>query len=116
MTRPRGTFSGFRAGLLQAAGSLAAERGGVTWRDLVPPMFGADRVAPSELKLVRNTYNNALRAGDLVPVGTVAVPGSSRPMTLCVPAADHPHVMCGAVRRDASAELAEQLRGWAGFR
>lgn len=110
MTRPRGTFSGFRAGMLRAAESLCAQHGAVTWHDLLTPMLGTDFPAPAEAKLVRNTWTNALRAGDLRPVCTKTVPGVCRPMVAAVPAA-----VCGAVASDAAAELADRLRGWAGF-
>ncbi len=74
--RPPGEI---RRALRDAAQALARERPrGWTWRDL------AQRGCVG-LAVARHTVLNMARAGELGAVGSVAVPGSRRPMTTYAP-------------------------------
>ena len=74
--RPPGEI---RCALLNAAQVLYAERGeAITWRDLASH-------AKVGFFAARQAVKDMARAGELVRVGTRAVPGSRRPMTTYAP-------------------------------
>lgn len=57
----------------------------LTWRGAAARLVEAgylQSIAPGELRLVRRTVENMVRAGELARVGEVAVSGSRRPMVL----------------------------------
>jgi hypothetical protein len=98
--RPRGEI---RATLQATADEWVANQGlpadevqGVTWRKLC-------ELACVGYALGRATVKNMVQAGELVPRGEVAVPGSRRRMVAYVPG----HVACAE-----PADLVDVLHGW----
>lgn len=60
-----------------------------TWQDVMQPL--AERgvvglLAPAEVRMVRATIKNMVKAGELRPAGLVQVPGSLRWQAVYVPA------------------------------
>lgn len=89
--RPR---SDARAALLASALALTPHAGAVTWRDV-----GAHAgLAPA---VAKRTFENMVRAGELMPVGERKVEGAIRPMRTCRPAS-----------MPRSAELTSVMRTW----
>lgn len=87
--------------LVQQCGTQAHT--GLTYLDLAP-------AAGVGFEAARRTVWNMARAGELMPVGTKAVPGIKRPLTAFVPVAAQPR----AKRRitDPSQALASAMRGF----
>lgn len=76
----------------------------VTWRQ-------AAAVASVGWATAKRTAENMARAGELVPAGTVAVPGASRPMVGYLPAGLVPQALpCPAAANDSGLAL-QQLFG-----
>lgn len=67
---------------MDAARTLIAETGPVSWCDIAARVPGINPAAPSEMKLVRWTVENLSRSGELAKAGNRAVPGSRRPHRL----------------------------------
>lgn len=89
---------------------LAGDRpDGFTWHELAAIVFDGRSCAPSELRLVRNTCSNMVRAGELTVVGFVHTPGVCRPMRR----------MRWAAAQESPQALGSALQGvlsaWAGF-
>jgi hypothetical protein len=77
--RPPGEI---RCAVLNAAQALTAERGqGATWHDLAKHARVSRRAA-------RQAVRDLARAGELLRVGSVPVPGVRRPMTTYAPPAE----------------------------
>lgn len=89
--------------LVQQCGNQASP--GLTYLDLAP-------AAGVGYEAARRTVWNMAKAGELLPVGTKAVPGIKRPLTAFVPVAVQPR----AKRRitDPSQALASAMRGFVG--
>lgn len=67
-----------RSTLVETFRQLALERGGATWRD-------AANAACIGFRAAKVTTENLVRAGQLVPVADVRVPGARQPMKLYRP-------------------------------
>lgn len=99
MARPRGDARGL---LANAARELVVEgRRGATSRELI--VFAQLPEADAY-----HTVRDMARSGELVPVGTLPVAGSNRPMVLYAPP-DAPVVVTAA---DAAQMLYAALAGW----
>jgi hypothetical protein len=98
--RPAGEI---RSAMRKAALGLRArakELGGLTYRDLAE----AGQVGFDE---ARKVSKEMARAGELMPFGTRQVPGSRRPLTTYMPAANQPSL------DDAVGQLAGVVGVWA---
>lgn len=87
-------------GEIRAALVRVVQGGGhYTWRDLAAQ-------AGVGLDAARMAVENMVRAGDLVPVGTRALPHSRRPLAV------YAHRTAPAACPDAAQPLAHALRAW----
>ena len=98
--------------VLDAFTSLAAERGHATWRDAAQ-WLGERRVispqAPSEVRLVRMTTENLVRAEQLVRVGSFKAEGARVWQAVYEPASS----ACTADELTAAATLTTAMQQWA---
>ncbi len=82
--------------MVDQARALFDEQGPFTVVQLVDRVPGYNALAPSELRMGRQTVQAMCNAGELVRVGTRCVPGSRRPMTLYAPVpVDAGPAVCG---------------------
>ena len=104
-----------RSHLVHALREIAVARGdaSATSRDLAAELAGRgliDLAARAEVRLVRKTAENMACRGELRRVGTVAVPGSRRPMVAYVAGAGQAEPVQG----DLVLELAGVMQSWCG--
>lgn len=109
--RPRGEI---REALAQAWCEAPAA---MTWRDAFAATVHGEPALPIGEQVFKQTVRNMLAAGELVPAGTVRVPGVSRPMLLLSPAveAEAGAARVPTVNAQQARELERLVHSWAQF-
>lgn len=87
-----------------------AERGHATWAEVLPAC-PVNAQSPAEVRLVRRTVENMVRAGELVPAGT-SKPAGSRVWRTLYELAEPDSAPWSGAATDSLALLQDVVTGW----
>ena len=99
------------AGEIRQALLAAWVEGPATWRAMLPAT-GVDPCSPAEVRLVRHTVENMVRAGELEPCGKEKAAGSR---VWCTVYERAPETFDAGSQAASFAQLGEVARSWAMF-